>query len=587
MTNSEAFVETLRSREVDVCFGIVGSAFMDALDLFPTAGIRFLSVQHEQNAAHMADGYYRASGKTGVCIAQNGPGISNFVTGVAAAYSNHSPIVCITPEAGSATKGWGGFQEVHQLPMFEDITKYQGHVHHPSRMAEITGRCFDEAQIQRGPTQLNIPRDYYYGENTITVPKVHEVELTAGGVKSLAAAAAAIATAKNPVILAGAGVVMGDSQKEVQALAEYLQAPVATTYLHNDAFPADHPLWCGPLGYLGHKTAMHSMRDADVVIALGTRLGPFGSLGQYGEEYWPKDATLIQVDANPAALTGAKQPDVTVCGDAGLAATAMLSQLQAANVDIGNADDRMAQLEARRSAWETELDEMTYGGYRPVDGEIKQREALRVMEELMPSNAMVSTDIGNTCSISNGYLRFTEPRSFFAAGSYGNCGYAFPTAMGAKVARPDRPSIAYAGEGAWGMSLNETMTCVRENIPVTAVVFNNKQWGAEKKNQVLWFGDRYVGTQLENPSFAEVARAMGAEGITCNDNSQVGDAFEQSLRNQEEGKTTILELMTSRELGDPFIRDAMHLPVRRLAHYKHTDRDHESPTEQPVDLKTA
>lgn len=326
------------------------------------------------------------------------------------------------------------------------------------------------------------------------------------------------------------------------------------------------------------------MRDADVVIALGTRLGPFGSLGQYGEEYWPSDAKLVQVDANPAALTGAKQPDVTVCGDAGLAASAMLLQLQEAKVEIGNAEARMSALEEKRAAWEAELDEMTWGGYQPVDGQIKQRQALRVMEKLMPSNAMVSTDIGNTCSISNGYLRFTEPRSFFAAGSYGNCGYAFPTAMGAKIARPDRPSIAYVGEGAWGMSLNETLTCVRENVPVTAVVFNNGQWGAEKKNQVLWFGDRYVGTQLENPSFAEVARAMGAEGITCNSIDQVGDAFEQCLQNQKEGKTTILELMTSRELGDPFRRDAMKLPVRRLAHYKHTDRDHESPTEQPVDL---
>jgi sulfoacetaldehyde acetyltransferase len=585
MTHSEAFVETMRSREVDVCFGIVGSAFMDALDLFPTAGIRFLSVQHEQNAAHMADGYYRASGKTGVCIAQNGPGISNFVTGVAAAYSNHSPIVAITPEAGSNTKGWGGFQEVHQLPMFEDITKYQGHVHHPNRMAEITGRCFDEAQIRRGPTQLNIPRDYFYGEATVKIPKAHKVELTAGGPTSLAAAVSAIAGAQNPVIIAGAGVVMGDSQQQVRELAEYLQAPVATTYLHNDAFPADHPLWCGPLGYLGHKTAMHSVKEADVLIALGTRLGPFGSLGQYGQEYWPSDATLIQVDANPDALCGAKQPDVTICGDAGMAATEVLSQLRQDGVEISNAAERMAALEARRTAWETELDEMTFGGYRPVDGQIKQREALRVMEQLMPADAMVSTDIGNTCSISNGYLRFTEGRSFFAAGSYGNCGYAFPTAMGAKVARPDRPSIAYCGEGAWGMSLNEVMTCMRENVPVTAVVFNNRQWGAEKKNQVLWFGDRYVGTQLENPSFAEIARAMGAEGITCDNIDQVGDAFKQCLQNQQEGKTTILELMTSRELGDPFRRDAMKLPVRRLAHYKHTDREDESPTEQPVDLE--
>lgn len=590
MTNSEAFVETLISRDVTDCFGIVGSAFMDSLDLFPSAGIRFISVQHEQNAAHMADGYARVSGRQGVCVAQNGPGISNFVTGVCAAFWAHSPVVAITPEAGTMTKGHGGFQEVGlgagQLAMFEHSTKYQADVNNAARIPELTARAFDYAMMERGPTQLNIPRDFFYGENEFTIPPKLDVQLSAGSDESLAAAAELIKNAKNPVILSGGGVVMGDAMPEVTALAEHLATPVATTYLHNDAFPSDHELWCGPLGYLGHKAGMHSVRDADVVICIGTRLGPFGTLPQYGESYWPEDAKIIQIDANPRFLGLTRSVDVAIQGDAKKAAAELLNRVKRSGFAAESTKDaRLAEMKVRQEAWEEELDGYTYGAPHATDGRIKPRMALRELEKAMPDNAVVATDIGNSCSVSNGYLRFKQPRSFLAAMSYGNCGYAFPAAIGAKVAAPDRPAVAYVGDGAWGMSMPETLTCIREKIPTTAVVFNNGQWGAEKKNQVLWFGDRYVGTQLDNPSFAEIAKAMGAEGIVCDHVDQVGDALAKATANQEEGKTTILELMTSRELGDPFRRDAMKLPVRKLAKYKHTDRFEESPTGQPVDLQ--
>merc|ERR1719242_48532 len=302
MTASEAFVETLVGQNVDHVFGIVGSAFMDALDLFPDAGIRFVSVQHEQNAAHMADGYSRILNKHGVCIAQNGPGISNFVTGVAAAYWAHSPVVCITPEAGTMTKGLGGFQEVpgrgNQIEMFNSTVKYVGEVNNPNRIAEITSRAFDYAMAERGPTLVNIPRDYFYHTAEYRIPKPNVVEKSAGGPESLAAAAEMLAKAKNPVILAGGGVVMANALPQVKAPAEHLQIPVCTTYLHNDSFPCDHPLWLGNLGYYGHKAAMTSINQADVVLALGTRLSPFGTLPQYGFDYFPKNAKVIQVEAD-------------------------------------------------------------------------------------------------------------------------------------------------------------------------------------------------------------------------------------------------------------------------------------------------
>ncbi len=575
MTPSEAFVETLVAQGVTDVFGIVGSAYMDALDIFPAAGIRFIPTAHEQGAIHMADGYSRVSGRVGVCIGQNGPGITNFVTGVAAAYWAHTPVVVITPETGSMTMGLGGFQETEQLPIFSKITKYQGHVMNQKRMAEITGRCFDRALLEMGPTQLNIPRDFFYGEMECEIPTPIRVGRGAGDEAALDEAAALLASARFPVILSGGGVVMADAFAEAVQLAELLHAPVANSYLHNDSFPASHPLWCGPLGYQGSKAAMKLISQADVVLALGSRLGPFGTLPQHGLDYWPKNAKIIQVDADAKMLGLVKPISVGINGDAKAAALALIARLKGKTLACQqNEAERDAKIKAERAAWEKELDGWTHET-DPYSVEISKnskymhpRQMLRELEKAMPKHAMVSTDIGNICSVSNSYLRFDEPRSMLAAMSFGNCGYAFPVACGAKLARPDRPAIAYVGDGAWGISLNELLTCAREKIGVTVVLFNNEQWGAEKKNHVDFYSRRYQGVELVNPSWAAVARSFGCEGITVDKVSDVGAALQQSVKNQAEGKTTVLEMMVTKELGDPFRRDALSKPVRHLEKYK-------------------
>jgi sulfoacetaldehyde acetyltransferase len=578
MTPSEAFVETLVAHGVKNVFGIVGSAYMDALDLFPTAGIRFIPTVHEQGAAHMADGYSRVSGRHGVCIAQNGPGITNFVTAVAAAYWAHSPVVAITPETGSGTMGLGGFQETDQLPIFSKITKFQGHVNNVARMAEITGRCFDMALAERGPTQLNIPRDYFYGEIDCEVPRPQHVARGPGAEESLDEAAEILSKAKFPVILSGGGVIMSGGIEEAKELAEFLQAPVVNSYLHNDSFPADHPLWCGPLGYQGSKAAMKIIAKADVVLALGTRLGPFGTLPQHGLDYWPRKAKIIQVDSDHRMLGLVKQISVGVCGDAKAAARALHHRL--ANRDVAarkTAPERLETVKAEKAAWEEELGQWTHEK-DPWSLEVSKgvkrmhpRQMLRELEKAMPKNAMVSTDIGNICSVSNSYLRFNQPSSMFAAMSFGNCGYAFPTIIGTKVAEPKRPAIAYVGDGAWGMSFGELLTCVREDIPVTAIVFNNEQWGAEKKNQVDFYANRFEGVNLKNPSWAEVAETLGAEGVVVKNLGDVGEALEKAVDAQKKGKTTVLEMLVTKELGDPFRRDALKKPKRLLKKYEHTN----------------
>jgi sulfoacetaldehyde acetyltransferase len=575
MGPSEALVEILAVNGVKHVFGIVGSAFMDALDIFPAAGIEFVPVAHEQGAIHMADGYARASGRHGVCIAQNGPGVTNFVTGVAAAYWAHSPVVFITPETGSMSLGLGGFQETEQLPIFSKITKYQGHVNNPKRMAEIAARCFDRAMLEMGPTQLNIPRDFFYGEIEATISPPMRIAHGPGDSTALDAAAATLAAAQFPVILAGGGVIMSGATHEAVALAELLGAPVCNSYLHNDSFPASHPLAVGPLGYQGSKAAMKLLAQADVVLALGTRLGPFGTLPQHGLDYWPKQAKIIQIDSDPRMLGLVKPISVGIQGCARAAARALLEALKGSTLAAAaNRAERTARINAEKHAWETELDAWTHER-DPYSMEVARdshdmhpRQLLRELEKAMPANAMVSTDIGNICSVANSYLRFDAPRSMFAAMSFGNCGYAFPVICGAKMAMPDRPAFAYVGDGAWGISFNELLTCAREKIGVTVVVFNNGQWGAEKKNHVDFYSRRYQGVNLENPSWAGVARAFGCEGVTVNRLADVAPALRAAAQAQREGRTTVLEMMVTKELGDPFRRDALSKPVRLLEKYK-------------------
>lgn len=581
MTPSEAFVETLVANGVTKIFGIMGSAFMDAMDIFAPAGIELIPVVHEQGAAHMADGYARASGRHGVVIGQNGPGISNCVTGIAAAYWAHSPVVIVTPEAGTMNMGHGGFQECNQLPMFQEFTKYQGHVNNPRRIAEYTARCFDRAMSDIGPTQLNIPRDYFYGDIDVEIPQPQRLDRGPGGDASLDAAAELLAGARFPVIVSGGGVVMADAVEECRAIAELLGAPVVNSYQHNDSFPASHPLWCGPLGYQGSKAGMKLIARADVVLVLGSRLGPFGTLPQHGIDYWPKQAKIIQVDADHKVLGLVKPISVGICGDAKAAAVALAGRLRSRDLAChANREERAAEIAAEKAAWETELDEWTherdpYSLDMIAEAEAEEgswlhpRQVLRALEKALPGDAMVSTDIGNINSVAHSYLRFETPRSFFAPMSFGNCGYALPTIIGAKAARPDRPAVAYAGDGAWGMSMSEVLTSVRHDIPVTAVVFHNRDWGAEKKNQVEFYNRRFVAAELVNESWAGIARAMGAEGIRVDQLDEVGPALSRALDMQmSSGRTTVIEVMCTRELGDPFRRDALSKPVRYLEKYR-------------------
>ena len=567
MTPSEALVETLVAEGVTDLFGLVGSAFMDALDLLPAAGIRFIPVAHEQAAAHAADGLARVTGRPQACIAQNGPGIANFVSGITAAYWAHSPVVAITPETGSAGIGNGGFQELDQMPMFERQTVYQVRVNRPDRMAELARRCFYRAKVDLGPTQLNIPRDYFYGDLEDEIYPTPTPGRTRPPKQDVARALEIIQNAAKPVIIAGGGVSQGEALPEVMQLAEFLSAPVVNTYLHNDSFPYSHELGCGPLGYCGSKAAMRTISQADVVLALGTRLGIFGLLPQYDTAYWPEAATLIQVDRDATQWGKSKIPDLYTVADVKEYTAELLQALRAAVPQRERDNERISGVAEAKGLWEEELAEWSSS----TNELMHPRRFFQELAAAVPSNARIATDIGNTCSISNGYLKFEGTRQFLPALTWGNCGFAYGAAMGAKIGVPDAPAIAIQGDGAWGISgLAEVMTAVREEIPVVAIVVNNFEWGAEKKNQIDFYGDRFVGTNLrQNPDYAQVAEAMGARGYKVTDYREVQDVVREAVASGEPCVINALVEGGANALAEPFRRDALALPTRLLEKYAH------------------
>ncbi|MEY5037400.1 MAG: sulfoacetaldehyde acetyltransferase [Pseudomonadota bacterium] len=574
MTTEEAFVKVLQMHGIEHAFGIIGSAFMPISDLFPKAGIQFWDCAHEGSGGMMADGYTRVTGKMSMMIAQNGPGITNFVTAVKTAYWNHTPLLLVTPQAANKTIGQGGFQEVEQMALFKDMVCYQEEVRDPSRVAEVLNRVILQARRQSAPAQINFPRDFFTQVIDIDLPAVVEFERPSGGEEAMAQAAALLSSAKFPVILNGAGVVLAGAIPASMALAERLDAPVCVGYQHNDAFPGSHPLFAGPLGYNGSKAGMELIQKADVVLALGTRLNPFSTLPGYGLDYWPKDAKIIQVDLNPNRIGLTKKVTVGIVGDAKKVAEGILARLTKTAGDAGRAD-RKALIGQKKSAWAQALAGMDHEDDDPGTSWneraraakpewMSPRMAWRAITAALPQDVITSSDIGNNCAIGNAYPTFEQGRKYLAPGLFGPCGYGLPSIIGAKIGCPDTPVVGFAGDGAFGIAVTELTAIGREEWPaITMVVFRNYQWGAEKRNSTLWYDDNFVGTELDNNvTYAGIAKACGLQGVQARTMEELTAALRKAVDDQmNHGKTTLIEALINQELGEPFRRDAMKKPV--------------------------
>ncbi|HVI50108.1 MAG TPA: sulfoacetaldehyde acetyltransferase [Candidatus Sulfotelmatobacter sp.] len=574
MSTEEAFIKVLQRHGIAHAFGIIGSAMMPVSDLFPKAGITFWDCAHETNAGMMCDGYTRSTGKMAMAIAQNGPGVTGFVTAVKTAYWNHTPMLLVTPQAANRTIGQGGFQEVEQMALFRDMVCYQEELRDPSRIAEVLNRVIMKAKRMSAPAQMNIPRDFWCHVVDIILPEIIGFERPMGGEKAIAQAAALLSQARFPVILSGAGVVLSGAINDCVTLAERLDAPVCSNYQHNDSFPGSHRLACGPLGYNGSKAAMELISRADVVLALGTRLNPFSTLPGYGIDYWPKEAKIIQVDINPDRIGLTKPISVGICGDTGKVARQLLAAL-AANAGDHGREERKALIHATKSGWLQQLTSMDHedddpgttwnARARSRDAErMSPRQAWRAIQAALPGNAIISSDIGNNCAIGNAYPSFEQGRKYLAPGLFGPCGYGFPSIIGAKIGNPDVPVIGFAGDGAFGISMNEMSSIGRKQWPaITMVIFRNYQWGAEKRNTTLWYDDNFVGTELDpNLSYARVADGCGLKGVTVRTPAEVTQALNAACDAQSRGVTTFIEVILNQELGEPFRRDAMKKPVQ-------------------------
>ncbi len=574
MTTEEAFIKVLQMHGIEHAFGIIGSAMMPISDLFPAAGIKFWDCAHECNAGMSADGYTRATGKMSMAIAQNGPGITNFVTPIKTAYWNHTPMLLVTPQAANKTIGQGGFQEIQQMALFQDMVCYQEEVRDPSRIAEVLNRVIEKAWRGCGPAQINVPRDYWTHVIDIELPQRVNLGRPPGAPETVAEAAKLLSGAQFPVILNGAGVVIGGAIDASRALAERLDAPVCCGYQHNDAFPGSHPLAVGPLGYNGSKAAMELISKADAVLALGTRLNPFSTLPGYGIDYWPKDAKVIQVDINSDRIGLTKKVTVGIQGDAKLVAQGILAQLDASAGDAGR-EARRTLIAETKASWSAELAAMDHEDDDPgvtwnerararEPERMSPRQAWRAIQAAMPGNAIMSTDIGNNCAIGNAYPSFEEGRKYLSPGLFGPCGYGFPSILGAKIGRPDVPVVGFAGDGAFGISMNEMTACGRnEWPPITMIIFRNYQWGAEKRNTTLWYDDNFVGTELNvGVEYAQVAEACGVKGVKVKTMDELTQGLKTAIHEQmNDNVTTFIEVVLNQELGEPFRRDAMKTPV--------------------------
>jgi sulfoacetaldehyde acetyltransferase len=573
MTTEEAFVKVLQQHGIEHAFGIIGSAFMPISDLFPKAGITFWDVAHETNGGLICDGYTRSTGKIAMAIAQNGPGVTGFVTAMKTAYWNHTPMLLVTPQAANKTIGQGGFQEVEQMALFRDMVGYQEEVRDASRVPEVLNRVISKAKRLSAPAQINIPRDFWTQVIDVPLPTAITFERPAGGAQAIAEAARLLSAARFPVILSGAGVVLGDAIGECAALAERLDAPVCSNYQHNDSFPGGHRLAAGPLGYNGSRAAMELISKADVVLALGTRLNPFSTLPCYGLDYWPKGAAVIQVDINADRIGLTKPVAVAICGDARQVATQILKQLAPGAGDADRAS-RKALIAEKRQSWAAALTAMDHEDDDPGttwNAECRAREpehmsprkAWRAIVAGLPRDAIISSDIGNNCAIGNAYPTFERGRKYLAPGLFGPCGYGFPSIIGAKLGNPGTPVVGFAGDGAFGISMNEMTSIGRDPWPaITMVIFRNYQWGAEKRNSILWYDNNFVGTELDPElSYAKVAEGCGHRGVMVRTPAELTRALREACEGQSSGVTTFIEVLLNQELGEPFRRDAMKKPV--------------------------
>jgi thiamine pyrophosphate-dependent acetolactate synthase large subunit-like protein len=512
-TGGQAIVDALHAEGTRHVFGLIGSAGMEIFDaLYHRPEVAFVGVRDERTGTHMADGYARASGGAGVIIAgQNGPGATNLATGLAQAAAAYSPVVAI---AGSLSTGHvyrDAFQEVDQQALFTPITKKTWTVSQAGRIPEMVRQAFRTATAPRcGPVVLNVARDLLAATASFEpsiAPGGRQAHGTCAGAPDLIARAARLlAGAQRPLILAGGGVKNGRHAAAALALAERLNAPVALSPGHGDAVSCDHPLYAGQVGPRGNEVATGMAREADVILALGTRLGFNTTFYTY--DHLNRHARIIQVELEPTALGRFFEIDIGIHGDAGQVARALLAELGQGAPGI----EASAWADAFRGRRAALLDERDAAARQP-SARIQPAQLYGAIRAAAPADAMYTMDAGTLCLQATDQLMYRRPPALFTPLDFGLVGFSYACGLGVKLACPDRTVISLMGDGGFGMTTSEIGTAVSHGIATVCIVMNNGCWGAEKAYQRDFFGGRYLGADVPNPPYDQLARLWGAEGF--------------------------------------------------------------------------
>jgi thiamine pyrophosphate-dependent acetolactate synthase large subunit-like protein len=554
MSAGRALMESLRAEDVEYVFGIVGSCMVEFMDeFFDRKDIEWIGTRHEQGASHMADGYARVSGKTGVCMATNGPGATNFATGVSVAKLCHAPMIAMTGASMLSQVHRESFQEIDQVAMFKPLTKWTAQVPRAERIPELMRHAFRVATSgKKGPVHIDLPRDLFNEQVEVELqPHAQYREERAGAAHSASIAAAidALLKAERPAIVAGLGVLDSGAQREVLELAEMLSAAVVTSYGHNDAVPAEHPHVLGAIGRAGAPEAKAATKGADLILAAGTRLGHFTTM--YDSSNIPADVPILHIEVDPKEVGRHYPVAVGLVGDARETLRAIIAGLKARESRWPRNKDNLAAIAKGKQDRANRL-----AGYARLDAApIQPRRVHAELTKVLPRDSIICIDGGTTISPVFNQYDFNEPRSLVTSGEQGCLGFAYPAAIGAKMAAPSRPVIALNGDGSFLMNAVEIETAVRCKAPVVAIILNNNCWGSEKAYQKYFFKERYVGSDITNPRFDKFAELFGGRGFYVERAADIGQAVAEALKADV---PTIIEIPVDPEaLEQPARSDAV------------------------------
>ena len=498
---------------------------MPVYDALYDSEIRHILARHEQCAAHMADGYARASGHPGVCMATSGPGATNLVTGIATAYADSSPIVAITGQVAKSFIGKDAFQECDTIGIVTPITKYTLQPMEPNEIPEAIKKAFLIASTGRpGPVLIDIPRDVQTGVSDISIPDKVEIRGYKPHIKphplQIERAADLLLNADKPIIWSGGGVIIANAAPQLRAIAELLLAPVVTSLIGKGSFPENHPLSLGPIGMHGRPEANKMVCETDCLLAVGVRFSD-RSTGRFDE--FCQDASIIHIDIDPAELGKNKKPNLPIVADVGIALNELLAAIKR----------KIAKRE--ETAWSKRVEEVKEQFQNGCFGESKgyQPQIVEKIREILPSNGILTTEVGKNQMWGELYYKVIEPRTWITSTGLGTMGFGFPAAVGAKVAKPDVPVVDLAGDGSFRMTENSLAVCVDEHIPVTVVILNNSSLGMVEQWQRLFHDKRYSAVKLSgSPDFVKLAEAYGAQGFRAQSIDEFGKVFKEAIKSE-------------------------------------------------------